>query len=83
MAAKATVKSLDSQVHRLNQQVCTLMAYLSHLEQLQKVGVEERFVEAEAKKLLREHGSGVTGNTDYVRETVSYVARGQPEPFSA
>jgi hypothetical protein len=54
MAAKTTVKSLEAEVHRLNQQVCTLMAYLSHLEQLQRIGVEERFVEAAAKKLLRE-----------------------------
>jgi hypothetical protein len=69
-------------VDRLDQQVCTLMAYISFLEEKQRLDIEERFLEAAAKKLHAENlaqsrESG--GEIDYIHSTATYLARGQAE----
>jgi hypothetical protein len=82
MARAPSVKSLEMRVDRLDQQVCTLMAYVSFLEQNQRLGIEERFLEAAAKKLHLEDFSPSkqsVGEIDYIHSTATYLARGQAE----
>jgi hypothetical protein len=81
MARKATKKDLEAEVERLNRQVCTVMAYIAHLEEHQKVAVEERFVEAAAHQLLHEQGSAKGG--DDIRAAVRYLATKQLTPAKA
>ena len=78
MAGTPDEKRLQRDVDRLNQQVCTLMAYISHLEQSQRIGIEERFLEAAAKKLLSEFGQS-DEEIDHIHNTATYLARGKAE----
>ena len=78
MARIPIEKRLERNVDRLNQQVCTLMAYISHLAQTQRIGIEERFLEAAAKKLLSESGQS-DEEIDHIHNTATYLAGGQAE----